>query len=272
MTEKDMIDDTTLQAFLDGELDPARAAEVEVWLLAHPAQQARIEVWKRNDEALRGALAPMAMEPVPAHLRDAVLRDAVLGDAVQAPARTYAAPRRMVWNAIAATLLLGIGAIGGWLAHGYSAVETSRNAGSSIASRAMDAHIVYAADLRHPIEVPASEQSHLNAWLSRRVQQPIAAPDLSGAGFSLMGGRLLADGGKPAALFMYEGTDGRRLTVVLAQNGQHTPGRPELLARDDLTAMTFGDGPLAVAVTGAVGSDKLRGIGEIVSMSLRGKS
>lgn len=262
MTEKDMIDDTTLHAFIDGELDPARAAEVEAWLLAHPAQQARIEVWKRNDEALRGALAPMAMEPVPAHL----------SDAVNAPAQTYAAPRRMVWNAIAATLLLGIGAIGGWLAHGYSAVETNRTASSSIASRAMDAHIVYAADLRHPIEVPASEQSHLNAWLSRRVQQPIAAPDLSGAGFSLMGGRLLADGGKPAALFMYEAADGRRLTVVLAQNGQHTPGRPELLARDDLTAMTWGNGPLAVAVIGAVGSDKLRGIGEIVSMSLRGNS
>ena len=119
----------------------------------------------------------------------------------------------------------------------------------------MDAHIVYAADLRHPIEVPASEQRHLNAWLSRRVQQPLAAPDLSGAGFSLMGGRLLADGGKPAALFMYESADGRRLTVVLAQNGQHAPGRPELLARDDLTAMTFGNGPLAVAVTGAVGSE-----------------
>ncbi len=174
-----------------------------------------------------------------------------------------------MWNAIAATLFLGLGAIGGWLAHGYSAGETSRTAASSIASRAMDAHIVYAADLRHPIEVPASEQSHLNAWLSRRVQQPLAAPDLSGAGFSLMGGRLLADGGKPAALFMYESADGRRLTVVLAQNGEHVPGRPELLARDDLTAMTFGDGPLAIAVTGAVGSDKLRGIGEIVSMSLK---
>lgn len=261
MTEKDMIDDATLQAFVDGELDAARAAEVAAWLPAHPAQQARIEAWKRNDETLRGALAPVAMEPVPVHLRDAV----------QAPARNMTAPRRMIWNAIAATLLLGIGGIGGWLAHGYSAVETGRTS-SSIASRAMDAHIVYAADLRHPIEVPASEQNHLNAWLSRRVQQPLAAPDLSGAGFSLMGGRLLADGGKPAALFMYEGADGRRLTVVLAQSGPHKRGRPELLARDDLTAITWGNGPLAVAVTGAVDSDKLRGIGEIVSMSLRGKS
>lgn len=267
MTEKDMIDDTTLQAFVDGELDRARAAEVEAWLLAYPVQQARVDAWKRNDEALRGALAPVALEPVPAHLKNTAL-----GDTTQAQPRLHPAPRRVMWNAIAATMLLGLGAVGGWLAHGYSAGQSSRIAASSIASRAMDAHIVYAADLRHPIEVPASEQSHLNAWLSRRVQQPLAAPDLSGAGFSLMGGRLLADGGKPAALFMYESADGRRLTVVLAQNGQRVPGRPELLARDDLTAMTFGNGPLAIAVTGAVGSDKLRGIGEIVSMSLKGQS
>jgi anti-sigma factor RsiW len=264
MTEKDMIDDVTLQAFFDGELDPVRAADVEAWLAAHPAQQARLAAWRRNDEALRGALAPLATEPVPPRLRDAALG--------LASSRAHPVRRHMVRNAIAASLLLCVGAIGGWLAHGYSTRDAGRVAAPSIASRAMDAHIVYAADLRHPIEVPASEQSHLNAWLSRRVQQPIAAPDLSAAGFSLMGGRLLADGGKPAALFMYEGNDGRRLTVVLAQNGKHMPGRPELLARDDLTAMTFGDGPLAVAVTGALGSDKLRGIGEIVSMSLKGQS
>lgn len=263
MTEKDMIDDTTLQAFLDGELDPARIAEVEAWLLAHPAQQARIEAWKRNDDALRGALAPVAMEPLPTHLRDAA----------QAPAPNHTASRRMIWNAIAATVLLAIGSIGGWLAHGYSMAATNKNAVSaSIASQAMDAHIVYAADLRHPIEVPATEQSHLNAWLSRRVQQHITAPDLSGAGFSLLGGRLLSDGGKPAALFMYEGADGRRLTVVLAQNGHRTSGNPKLLARDELTAMTWDNGPLAVTVTGELGSDRLRGIGEIVSMSLKERS
>lgn len=262
MTEEEMIDDTILQAFVDGELDPARAAEVEAWLLAHPAQQTRVEAWKKNDEALRGALPPMAIEPLPADLRDAM----------QAPAQTRSAPRRMVWNAIAATLLLGIGSIGGWLAHAYSVVETNRNAFSaSIASRAMDAHIVYAADLRHPIEVPASEQSHLNAWLSRRVQQQIAAPDLSGAGFSLLGGRLLSDDGKPAALFMYEGADGRRLTVMLARSGHHASGHPKLLARDELTAMTWANGSLAVAVTGELSGEKLRVIGEIVSMSLKGR-
>ena len=65
---------------------------------------------------------------------------------------------------------------------------------TGLIARALDAHVVYAPDARHPIEVVAAERDHLNAWLSRRIQHQIAAPDLASAGHELLGGRLLSDG------------------------------------------------------------------------------
>ena len=263
MNEAEGIDDLTLQAFLDGELDRTRAAEVEAWLNEQPAHKARLREWRAHDQVLRAIFDPILTEPAPQNIRVA---------ARMAASRFFAAPRQMLLRAIAASLLLAFGATAGWLARGHSAVDAGRGGlTATIATRAMDAHMVYAADLRHPIEVPATEHEHLNAWLSRRVQQHIAAPDLASAGFSLLGGRLLADGGKPAALFMYEGPNGKRLTVLVAQNIGHRVADPKLSTRDDLKAMIWTEGPLMVAVTSDLGSDRLRGIGEIVSTSLKGK-
>jgi anti-sigma factor RsiW len=70
---------------------------------------------------------------------------------------------------------------------------------------------------------------------------------------------------------MYEGPNGKRLTVLVAQNIGHRVADPKLSTRDDLKAMTWTEGPLMVAVTSDLGSDRLRGIGEIVSTSLKGK-
>jgi anti-sigma factor RsiW len=130
--------------------------------------------------------------------------------------------------------------------------------------RALDAHVVYAADLRHPVEVTAAERDHLNAWLSRRIQHPIAAPDLAGAGYSLLGGRLLSENGKPAALFMYEDAGGKRLTVLVASADAARDAGSKQVLREDLRAISWSEGPLALAVTGPIDSDRLRGIGEIV--------
>ena len=52
-------------------------------------------------------------------------------------------------------------------------------------------------------------------WLSKRLGRQLVTPDLSGAGFRLMGGRLLPAEDGPAAQFMYENGSGERLTLYL---------------------------------------------------------
>ena len=51
-------------------------------------------------------------------------------------------------------------------------------------------------------------------WLSKRLGQPLVVPDLSAAGFRLMGGRLLPAENGPAAQFMYENGK-ERVTLYL---------------------------------------------------------
>ena len=107
-------------------------------------------------------------------------------------------PRDWALRAASVVLLVTLGATGGWFAREWSASTVGPATGPSLIARALDAHVVYAADQRHPIEVAAAERDHLNTWLSRRIQHQIAAPHLASAGYSLLGGRLLSDRGKAA--------------------------------------------------------------------------
>ena len=93
-------------------------------------------------------------------------------------------PRDWALRAASVVLLVTLGATGGWFARWGSASTIGPATGPSLIARALDAHVVYAADQRHPIEVAAAERDDLNTWLSRRIQHQIAAPDLASAGYS----------------------------------------------------------------------------------------
>jgi anti-sigma factor RsiW len=186
------INEEDLHAYVDGEIAGGRCAEVEAWLAAHPDDAARVAAWRAQAEAIRARYAGVADEPVPARL-----------------ALTRLAPRR--WPRIAAIVLLGfaVGAATGWFGHGAWEARPAR----AVTTEAIDAHRLYIAEQRHPIEVRAGE-SHLVTWLSRRVGTSLPAPDLEPQGLRLLGGRLLpGTSGQAAALYMYEGTGGERFTI-----------------------------------------------------------
>ena len=63
-----MIDDKTLLAYADGELEPGRAAAVERMLAADPALAAKLEQHRRLASRLRGAYDPVLKEPIPERL------------------------------------------------------------------------------------------------------------------------------------------------------------------------------------------------------------
>jgi anti-sigma factor RsiW len=77
------------------------------------------------------------------------------------------------------------------------------------------AHAVYTPEVRHPVEVAAADAGHLVAWLSKRLDRDLKAPDFSAEGYALLGGRLLPGEAGPVAQFMYESPEGRRLTLYV---------------------------------------------------------
>src|SRR6202158_4757860 len=81
---------------------------------------------------------------------------------------------------------------------------------------ALDAHRLYVVEVRHPVEVPGSERTHLQQWLTKRCGWEVRAPELAATGLELVGGRLLPGPAGPASFLMYESASGERFTVYAA--------------------------------------------------------
>src|ERR1700692_3198215 len=83
---------------------------------------------------------------------------------------------------------------------------------------ALEAHRLYVVEVRHPVEVPGSERTHLQQWLTKRCGWDVRAPELAAAGLKLGGGRLLAGPTGPASFLMYESASGERFTIYTAKS------------------------------------------------------
>ena len=236
------IHEADLHAYADGQLSGRRRAAVEAYLAERPEVAARVAAWRRQAEALHGALDGVLNEPVPLAALPEPLRDGT-------PRRDGAGSGwRTVWVAACASLAsLAVGGAVGWLAHGSMAdgVSVAMAPGERFARDALVSHVVYAPEVRHPVEVPASDEAHLIAWLSKRLGAPLQVPDLRPHGFHLIGGRLGVAEGGPSAILMYEADDGTRLSLQLRRMAQGTPDTGFRLERMPQAAPAKGAGAMA---------------------------
>jgi anti-sigma factor RsiW len=192
------IDEAELQAYADGRLEPERRAAVEAWLAARPDEAERIADYRRLAESLRAAYDPLLADAVPQRLRR---------------------PRRpwQRYGRVAGWMLAGglIGALAGWQLRDSRPPPPSSEVGAVMARRAAVAHATYSPEVRHPVEVGADQEAHLVGWLSKRLGAPLRVPKLEDVGYSLVGGRLLPGDNGPVAHFMYQCTQGTRVTLYV---------------------------------------------------------
>jgi anti-sigma factor RsiW len=102
-----MNDDEKFFAWLDGELSPEEAAEMEAKVAANPDLVRLAEQHRSLGAQLKGAFDPIAEAPVPERLRAAVRPPAQVVDLVAAR-RARSMPVAAQWMAMAATLAIGI--------------------------------------------------------------------------------------------------------------------------------------------------------------------
>lgn len=200
-----------LSAFLDGELGPDEMSEIERALENDAALQAELETLMQADVVFKQHFDDMLGDPVPLDLAKAV-------EGFEAPvtANIPAAPKPRFWMVSAsAVVALVVGLAGGF----FLGQESAGNAPQTqIAARGWlddiaSYHRVYAAQDRHLVEVPASEATHIEAWLTSSVGTQVAIPDLSDMGLTFAGGRLLVAADKPVAQLIY--TDANGAVVAL---------------------------------------------------------
>jgi anti-sigma factor RsiW len=200
ITEHDLL------AYADERLAPAKRETVERWIADHPDDQQRVEAWRAQTRMLRNAFDPVAAEPIPTALVQTLSRR-------PPPSRAWSGP------ALAASLALAIGLGAGWSLgnSGWLTPRIGADRAEAIALEGYRAHKLYTREVRHAVEVGAGEQDHLVTWLSKRIESPLKAPDLTGEGLNLLGGRLTPIDGEPAAQLMYENAAGDRYTLFAAR-------------------------------------------------------
>ncbi|HEY2024987.1 anti-sigma factor [Paraburkholderia sp.] len=298
------LDLRALSAYVDGELPHAQRAEVEAQLDAHPQAAARVAAWRAQAAALRALCgAPRRDGHNAGAAREAhEAREAQAGhdahggrSAADTGERERSAPHAPAdepafiivrrarpwwqraglaacWLAAGAGLALALGPLAPRLTGGAwdGAWRRTGSQPAGFAQRADIAYAVYSPEQRHPVEVAASEEAHLVAWLSKRLNRPLSVPSLQEYGYSLVGGRLLPGEAGPAAQFMYENRAGARLTLYVTG-----------MSRDETAFRLFRDGSrrtfywinngMGYALSGAIAEDKLRTMAIDVCSELGGK-
>ncbi|MBI2313067.1 MAG: anti-sigma factor [Betaproteobacteria bacterium] len=242
------ITEIDLHAYVDGQLDSARRAEVETYLAAHPKEAERVRAYQQQADALHALYDPVLNEPVPL--------------ALQQRRRSFALKPLGV-AAAAAWMALG-GLIGWSLRDTEPVVERV-----AFARQAALAHAVFSPEVRHPVEVGVDQEVHLVSWLSKRLGADLKAPRLAGEGYELLGGRLLPGGEGPVAQFMYQNGRGQRLTLYLRKDVAANRETAFSFAQEGKVAVFYWvDGPFGYALSGEVGKGELQRLAHAVYRQL----
>jgi anti-sigma factor RsiW len=206
------IEEEDLHAYVDNALDAARRKEVQDYLARNPEAAQRATALLAQRQLLRSSFASVADEPIPDRLDLANML------------RERRKKSRWPWQIAAAVLFsFGLGTVGG-----LNIRDASQPSGgiAALAGEARTTYAVYATDAEHAVELGPERKAELVSWVSSKLKRPVSVPDLAKSGYRFAGGRVVTTDHGPAGMFVYEGSDGTRLAVMM---------RP--MAREQDTAM-----------------------------------
>jgi anti-sigma factor RsiW len=238
MTTPTPPDDPTLlvHAYVDGELDPVNALEVERRLAADPALAAE----RDRVTALRAVLSRhFAREAAPASLRARV--EAIGG---------MRKVERPSWLALAASVALaaivGSGAT-------YVAVDSRESAPTQVA--VLDSHI-RAMMAPQPFDVASSDRHTVKPWFNGRLAEAPRVIDLAKDDFPLAGGRVDVVDRAPAATLVYRHRKHLISLLEVPAHGQ-ADAAPVRRMRDGYNIMHWTEGGVTYWAVSDIGAGDL---------------
>jgi len=234
-----------LQAYADGELDPAASLEMEAALAASPALRAALQRIRAMSAAIR--------ENADYHTAPAKFAARVRASL---PGKT-ALPRKKLsfsWQ------LLGAGAA---LAALAIVPFVLRPGGEDRLAEEVFASHGRATVGQRMIDVASSDQHTVKPWLSARLPYSPPAADLAASGFPLAGGRIDYVGGKPVAVLVYT----RRKHTIEAFVWPEERGAARTLARAGVNMESFSAGDMRYWLLSDVSAEELRELAHLLGKS-----
>lgn len=231
------LDDSDLHALLDGELDAARARQVEAALAADPALAARFNAFKADKRMLRALFAAPAAAPLPRTWLDRIQAHR------PAPAMSW----RMV-GAIAATILLAV--LGATLYQRMAAPDRPGEiVAMALAARQADTGVA----------VSGADASQA---ISQAIALKVKVPDLRRMGYRLDGARILGR----AAELRYRDARGGIFTLYL----RHSDGaaRFDQFPRGQLRVCVWQDDKLGMVMAGDVSTAAMQRLASLAYTGL----
>lgn len=251
-----------LQAYADGVLAPDRKATIESYLGAIPAEQQRIESYRRLNLELHRvydrpefASTPPCYEFLAGQLSRAVRRQRGI--------------RRLAQGAV--SLIIAIGALGA-LWSGHDLYRSRAQLVATSAQPAADARIVPLADRGHTaarLFAAAKPDPHVARPLTQVAGFQQKAPDLVRLGFELTGGKVVTTNDGPAVELSYQGKPHHRMTLSIKPARSVHKTAFTILEDSDASLVSWQIGGFTYSLVGDVGRQQLLELARAVSDSLQ---
>lgn len=192
-----------LHAYVDHQLSDDDRRLVETFLASNSEVAAQVRAWQQDAQQLRAALSGALQQAANPDLDPVLIRQ-----------RLKRQSRRHMASAAMLLIAVSIGGFSGWQAR-----EMTLASAPLPMTDALQAYRLIAQQGILPADYKASDDDDMQGWLDRYFNQANRLPDLSGAGFKPVSGRLLSTEQGPAAMVVYENQGRQKISFYVRPPG-----------------------------------------------------